>query len=114
MILQKKNIYLSFFLTLLISSCVTFKELIAVPDSYQGSFISIRDVKQVQLDMSKRAVINILGFPAVNNFFTLGNTWYYISKIDTTNICIQQTVILHFSRQVLNGGKYTIHEISCW
>lgn len=103
------SIYLLTLLMLINIRCSTLKNMIHIPYFYQGSYLSIYNIKKINKGMTKQEIINILGIPTIKNYFNV-DLWYYIliTKIHNHSQ-LQSTLTLYFKKNTLVKINYLVH-----
>ncbi len=85
----------------------TFPPRIYRIDIRQGNFITPEMIKQIKVGMSKSAVLNLMGTPALEHFFDKDRwDYYYYLKPGNGDPIQEKSVILYFKGQKLQ--KFTL------
>lgn len=91
-------IFLSFF----IFSCVNFENFFYCSKFNQGNYLSDKDIKNIKVGIKKKKVIEILGYPVINDFLN-ENILYYISykKLGCNNFKKKRLILFFDKNDVL-------------
>ena len=93
-----KSRFLPFLLALLLSGCAVYKI-----DIQQGNEITSEMLSELKIGMSKTEVVNILGYPLLNDPFHVDRwDYYFYLKKGTTGEAEQRSATLRFTDDVLD------------
>ncbi|QJC28342.1 outer membrane protein assembly factor BamE [Enterobacteriaceae endosymbiont of Plateumaris braccata] len=84
---------------LMFSSCTILKRVIYQENTYQGNFLNINITNKIKNNMSKKQIIDILGYPYIINYKKNNTIWYYIFIKKSNSKLEQNTIILIFNNK---------------
>ncbi|QJC29233.1 outer membrane protein assembly factor BamE domain-containing protein [Enterobacteriaceae endosymbiont of Plateumaris rustica] len=84
---------------LILSNCTILKRIIYQENTHQGNFLNINLINKIKKNMSKKQIINILGYPYIINYKKNNTIWYYIFIQRLNNKLKQKTIILIFNNK---------------
>lgn len=98
------------FLALTNISCSNLDNIIYKPNIYQGNYLLIEDIKKINKGMTKKQVIDILGYPIIRNYFNL-DIWNYVLITQLNNKITKKSILtLYFNKNNLIKVSYTLNK----